>query len=75
MSEWISTKNRLPSDSIDDIRVKYPDDLPELIVMIDGASLATTLYWDGEHFVDDCNNWYNVTHWMTMPEPPEEETA
>ena len=43
----------------------------EFIVMIRGATNATTLLFDGEAWVDENGDPYNVTHWMPLPEPPE----
>lgn len=48
-----------------------PRTFEEFIVMIKGGKSATTLYYDGESFVDIYGSEYSVTHWMPMPEPPE----
>lgn len=49
----------------------------EYIVMIEGARRPTCLDFDlkldGETNIwHDDWNWYKVTHWMPMPEPPQE---
>lgn len=67
--EWIPCSERLPKvpQNIDD------DDCPEFNVMIEGASVATTLRYspDGAWF-DDLGQVYEVIVWMPLPEPWEE---
>ena len=46
---------------------------PEYIVMIAGGLFATTLFFDGEGWFDEANEYYNVTHWMPLPQPPKGE--
>ena len=46
---------------------------PEFIVMIAGGIFPTTLFFDGEGWFDEANEYYNVTHWMPLPEPPKGE--
>ena len=44
------------------------------IVMIRGATIPTTLYYRRiqKEWVDDDSEFYNITHWMPLPEPPNE---
>ena len=56
-----------------------PEMADEYIVMIDGATAPTVLFYDvddegaGVWFeaVEDITNFYSVTHWMALPEAPE----
>lgn len=53
-----------------------PQEPGEYIVMIKGGANATTLLYDGGlWFEEDEEGWqtyYDVTHWLPLPEPPEE---
>ena len=66
--EWISVKEHLPQEKVD------------CIVHYKHAYCDNDDYWaigfccyDGEKFL--FNPAYKVTHWMQMPEPPEEGTV
>lgn len=59
---WIRTAERLPREEL--------RENSEFIVMIRGAVNATTLLFDGDEWVDENGDPYNVTHWMPLPEPP-----
>ena len=65
-NRWIPCSERLPkvSEDTDD------EDCPEFNVMIEGASIATTLKYssDGAWF-DDLGQVYEVIVWMPLPEP------
>ena len=70
MGEWISVKEALP-------RVAHGHFLvvcqwsPDLSVQTSaGESWVSTHFWDGRRFriTDD----YTVSHWMPMPEPPQQ---
>lgn len=69
VDEWIPCSERLPEipEDTDD------KDCPEFNVMIEGASVATTLKYspDGAWF-DDLGQVYEVIAWMPLPEPWEE---
>jgi hypothetical protein len=61
--DWISVKDRLPEE--DDDYLVYGEDHRGFIF--------TGCDW----FVVDCKDWWNnphgqVTHWMPLPEPPED---
>uniref|UniRef100_UPI00402A93A8 Lar family restriction alleviation protein n=1 Tax=[Ruminococcus] torques TaxID=33039 RepID=UPI00402A93A8 len=66
VNEWIPCSERLPEvpEDTDD------KDCPEFNVMIEGASIATTLKYspDGAWF-DDLGQVYEVIMWMPLPEP------
>lgn len=70
VNEWIPCSERLPevSEDTDD------EDCPEFNVMIEGASIATTLKYspDGAWF-DDLGQVYEVIVWMPLPETWEGE--
>ena len=59
-----------------DAKTDPPKEPMEYIVMIKGGANATTLLYDGRlWFEEDEEGWrtyYSVTHWMPLPEPPEE---
>ena len=73
MSEWISTKDRLPTEN------------DNYLAVVDGEVMEVTFWPDSiKNFMglrwSTCNadgfRWLMnevVTHWMPMPEPPEEE--
>jgi len=64
MSEWISVKDRLP-------------DIDLSVLVYNGQSIEVMAYWYDE---DEKPNFMNppappcdfVTHWMPLPEPPNE---
>ena len=64
---WISCSERMP------------DDGQHVIIICDGAFVLYAQYRDGEFFdvVRDGDEFFetqsrNVTHWMPLPEPPQE---
>ncbi|MBZ4137543.1 DUF551 domain-containing protein [Escherichia fergusonii] len=64
---WISCSDRMP------------DDGQHVIILCDGAFVLYAQYRDGEFFdvVRDGDEFFetqsrNVTHWMPLPEPPQE---
>lgn len=68
VQEWISVKERLPEEKVNCIvyyRHAYCDN--------DGYWAIGICFYDGEKFLFDPA--YKVTHWMQMPEPPEEGTV
>ncbi len=73
MSNWISVKDRLPEV----FQHEYGEPF-QFIVFIEGASLSTVLFFDGENWRDYdlvcmkyCSDFYRVTHWQPLPEPPD----
>ena len=73
---WIPTEDRLPDRELEEFREKFGwEGDPELLVMIKGAKVPTTLYYneEGEFYsidTDGNDTYYVVTHWMPMPFPP-----
>ncbi len=72
MSEWTSVEARPGQTAVDNYRGQNNGEYPEFIVMIEGAKVPTVLYFTGEYWVDDGGIPYSVTHWMPLPEPPED---
>jgi hypothetical protein len=68
--KWVSVDERLPI-SEEEARRYYEINLeyPQFIVKIQEGVTATVLEFDGVHWVDG-HEFYHVTHWMTMPQPP-----
>ncbi len=77
--QWISVEERLPSgfDYFEDGTVEPA----EYIVKVKDASIATIAMFDGKEWIPAQYNgitedrWFvsPITHWMPLPEPPEEE--
>lgn len=62
--QWISVKDRLP--------VNY---IKVLVAVTDVAGTFVAVVWrEDDNWNDDEGGWPNedVTHWMPLPEPPEE---
>ena len=69
-NEWVSVEEKLPDEELKRFKELFPEENEvEVLVMIQGAYTATTLYWDGERFYDEARS-YKVTHWMPLPAPP-----
>lgn len=78
MSEWISTKDRLPEENTPVLicttrkcvwKARYYDEYRVLQVLIRAA------YWEVDGSCDESIEFEpaEVTHWMPLPEPPEGE--
>ena len=59
--KWISVKERLPERGTNVIVFDFVD-------VFGGAFYSR----DGSFYLSDSCRLYNVTHWMPLPEPPEE---
>ena len=76
---WIPVTERLPDKEFWEHQARYEDEDLEVLVMIKGAKLPTMLYYndEGEFYAYDMTDggqtFYLVTHWMSLPEPPEED--
>lgn len=71
--KWIPVTERMPDKELWEYQKKYGQNNMEVLVMIEGAKAATTLFFDDEgDFIDENDNAWLVTHWMPMPEPPKE---
>lgn len=57
---WISVKDRLPEN--------------ENPVLVFDGDYFEVAYWDGDMWADEsCDKFPYPTHWMPLPEPPQEE--
>lgn len=65
MTQWISVKDRLPEDDAD-----------YLVWLYDACTVERAMYYgDGEWLTEELDNLTRfVTHWMPLPEPPNEQT-
>ena len=71
--KWIPVTERLPDKEYWEYQKKYSQDKMEVLVMIKGAFIPTTLYFDVDgDFIDDDGDSWLVTHWQPMPEPTKE---
>ena len=69
-NEWVSVEERLPDEELKRFKELFLwENAVEVLVMIQGAYTATTLYWDGKKFNDEMSS-FEVTHWMPLPAPP-----
>lgn len=72
VNRWISVEDALPEKDKSDITysetTKYcnHNEIPE-------ESRINILYFNGEEWYDEECRYYNVTHYMPIPEPPEKE--
>ena len=69
---WIRTEDREPDEEYKAWKEAGHRDDPQFIVHIRFATLTTCLYYDGQCWVDEYGDAYDVTHWMIMPEVPKE---
>lgn len=76
MSEWISVKDRLPTT--DDGGAGWSDSV--LVRTIGGTTVVDILFWYKLKDQLVPSRWLNVrnvdavTHWMPLPEPPQENS-
>lgn len=75
MSTWIQKSERMPEKEYAEHRQKYPHCPFEVICVISGAKLATTLQYEEGTFFEEAENGeiilYPVEKWMPMPEVAE----
>ena len=67
-SGWIDVDKRRPDAELERVRSQFGEGSVQVIVLILGATLSTTLEYDGEGFKDDSGHPYRVVKWMPMPE-------
>lgn len=67
--QWIPCAERYPMKELREHMRQYDDDEVEVLVMVRGEDIATTLYFNGREFRDDVRA-YEVDCWMPMPQPP-----
>ena len=67
---WISVKDRLPTEEerFDDV---YSELIP-LLACTSGTKYPFSAFFDGKKWGDGWSE-VDVTHWMPLPEPPEED--
>ena len=72
---WIPVEKELPPEPPE--YVDDEDDLEEYIVMIDGATIQTTLSYAGDGTWWEDGEYYPVIAWRPLPEPyrPERRTS
>lgn len=65
---WLRTSERLPSEE-EFIKAYCRNGYAaEFIVMIKGATLPTTLYFENGSWTDMKGNYYNVSAWQPLPD-------
>lgn len=60
MSEWISVKD------------SEPDSLDEVLTYSENEGIGISFYSNGSWYDYGTTKWVSVSHWMPLPEPPEE---
>jgi len=68
IGRWHKTADKLPPSP--DERTYRMGNAPEYIVIIEGASLPTTLMFYCGEWVDYEANTYRVIQWARLPRPP-----
>lgn len=70
-TRWIPVEERLPNEKEFIKEYRRNHHAAEFIVMIEGATLPTTLYYlkDTKSWVDENQNYYRVVAWQPLPEP------
>lgn len=68
-NKWISVEERLPE--------MYEDGSADIVLVTDGQFIHMAAYSNEKWYFAECGEmkepmFYKVTHWMPMPEPPEE---
>ena len=69
VGEWVPTTERLPSEEDFIKAYRRNAHMAEFVVMIEGASKPTTLYYTKAGDWTDGVERYKVTAWMPLPEP------
>lgn len=66
---WIPVEERLPDEK--EFQRAYCKNYyaAEFIVMIENATIPTTLYFKNESWFDEERNYYKVIAWRPLPEP------
>lgn len=71
--QWISVEERLPELIPCSAGTAYS----EAVVVLTSGKKAMIAIWDGVDFICAANYWdaegEQITHWMPLPEPPEED--
>lgn len=66
--DWIPVEERLPDEK--EFQRAYCKNYyaAEFIVMIENATIPTTLYFKNESWFDEERNYYKVIAWQPLPE-------
>ena len=66
---WIPVEERLPNE--EEFKEAYCRNryAAEFVVMIEGATRPTTLYYKNGSWFDEERNYYSVVAWQPLPEP------
>lgn len=68
-NDWIPVEERLPNE--EEFKEAYCRNkyAAEFVVMIEGATRPTTLYYKNGSWFDEERNYYSVVAWQPLPEP------
>lgn len=71
-NDWIPVEERLPNE--EEFKEAYCRNkyAAEFVVMIEGATRPTTLYYKNGSWFDEERNYYSVVAWQPLPEPYKE---
>ena len=64
--KWISSEERLPEES-DSLHIR-----DVLVFVPDLNRITFGWHFDGDWHIENSPSVWKVTHWMPLPEPPEE---
>jgi len=64
--EWISVKDRLPEQGVYIVFIPDMDNEEDDDISMEYYDSSETKWYDNQR----CEDVYNVTHWMHLPEPP-----
>lgn len=75
MMEWISVNDKLPNETFDDLKKEYGDVMSknaldygvEFLTCDETGVISVSDFWVKSQRFDE-----GITHWMPLPEPPEE---
>ena len=64
---WISVDERLPDEELAAANHDFGQDSVQVLVVCEGANLATVLEYSDVGFTDEYGDPYRVVKWMPMP--------
>ena len=64
---WISVDERLPDEELAAANHDFGQDSVQVLVVCEGANLATALEYSDVGFTDEYGDPYRVVKWMPMP--------
>jgi hypothetical protein len=74
LGKWISVKDRMPEEKIN----PYTQDYQEVICLLStrfGSDVRVYKFGGGHFWNGPCDIDKYITHWMYLPEPPQEVTG